>query len=181
MLHLPIVGVLGSGSDPQARWAEPLGRMLAGEGVHLLTGGGGGAMECVSRAFATAPGSRLGRVLGILPGSVEDGVYIPRPGYPNRYVEIVIRTHLPLGGITGSSTLSRNHINILSSDALVVLPGGAGTRSEVNLAVLYGKPLLGFMDDWREVEDLDGPIPCTTDLAALRAFLRRSLRSGQSR
>ena len=181
MLHLPIVGVLGSGSDPQPERAEPLGRMLAEEGVHLLTGGGGGAMECVSRAFATAPGARLGRVIGILPGSVEDGCYEARPGYPNRWVEIPVRTHLPLSGITGSSTLSRNHINILTSDALIVLAGGPGTRSEVNLALLYGKPLLGFMEDWREVEDLDRDIPCTTDLAAVRAFLRRILRARHAR
>lgn len=181
MLHLPIVGVLGSGSDPQDERAGPLGRMLAEEGVHLLTGGGGGAMESVSKAFATAPGTRLGRVLGVLPGSVEDGCYTTRPGYPNRWVEIVIRTHLPLGGITGSSTLSRNHINILSSDALIALPGGAGTRSEVNLAVLYGKPLIGFMESWEQVEDLECPIPCTTHIAAVRAFLRRSLRGGQFR
>ncbi len=176
MLHLPIVGVLGSGSDPQAERAAPLGRLLAEEGVHLLTGGGGGVMECVSRAFATSPGHRLGRVLGVLPGSVDDGCYFPREGYPNRWVEIPIRTHLPLSGITGSSTLSRNHINVLTSDALLVLPGGAGTRSEVQLALLYGKPLLGLMDDWREVEDLECPIQCTTDLAAVRAFLRRTLR-----
>ena len=177
MLHLPIVGVLGSGSEPHAERAEPLGRMLAEEGVHLLTGGGGGVMECVSRAFATAPGARLGRVIGVLPGSVGDGSYEARPGYPNRWVEIPIRTHLPLSGITGSSTLSRNHINILSSDALVVLPGGAGTRSEVHLALIYGKPLVGFMGDWREIEDLEAEIPCTTDLTAVRAFLRRHLRA----
>ena len=34
--------------------AEPLGRMLAAIGVHLLTGGGRGVMESVSRAFHDA-------------------------------------------------------------------------------------------------------------------------------
>jgi uncharacterized protein (TIGR00725 family) len=178
MRVLPIVGVVGSGSEPHAAQAELLGRVLAEEAVHLLTGGGGGVMEGVSRAFATAPGGRLGLVLAVLPGSSDDGRYQPRPGYPNRWVELVIRTHLPLSGITGTSTLSRNHINVLSSDAVIALPGGAGTRSEVLLALGYGKPVLGFMDDWRRIAGLDRPIPLATEAAAVRAFLRRVLRGG---
>lgn len=47
--RLPIVGVLGSGSEPHEEQAKPLGEWLAREGVHLLTGGG--VMEAVSRAF----------------------------------------------------------------------------------------------------------------------------------
>ncbi|HUT02907.1 MAG TPA: DNA-binding protein, partial [bacterium] len=46
--RLPIVGVLGSGSEPHEEKAKPLGEWLAREGVHLLTGGGGGVMEAVS-------------------------------------------------------------------------------------------------------------------------------------
>ena len=51
MSRLPIVGVMGSGKDPQKPRAEHVGRWLAGEGVHLLTGGGAGVMESVSRSF----------------------------------------------------------------------------------------------------------------------------------
>jgi predicted Rossmann-fold nucleotide-binding protein len=40
--------------------------------------------------------------------------------------------------------MSRNHINALSGDVLIALPGGAGTVSEVMLAVRYGKPIVLF-------------------------------------
>jgi predicted Rossmann-fold nucleotide-binding protein len=40
--------------------------------------------------------------------------------------------------------LSRNHINVLSADAVVALPGGAGTRSEIDLAKRYGIPLIAY-------------------------------------
>ena len=40
--------------------------------------------------------------------------------------------------------MSRNHINVLSADAIVALPGGAGTVSEAQLAVRYRKPILLF-------------------------------------
>ena len=56
----------------------------------------------------------------------------------NRLGEIVIRTHLPLSGNKGTDALSRNHINALTADYVVVLPGGAGTLSELQLAWEYG-------------------------------------------
>ena len=37
--RLPVVGVLGSGSVEHSERARALGRWLAGQGVHLLTGG----------------------------------------------------------------------------------------------------------------------------------------------
>ena len=49
--RLPIVGVLGSGTEPHSDRATILGRWLGTQPVHLLTGGGGGTMETVSRAF----------------------------------------------------------------------------------------------------------------------------------
>lgn len=100
----PIVGVMGSGTEDHADQAEPLGRWLAGLGVHLLTGGGGGVMERVGHAFFETPGRR-GLVIGIVPAgraSID-----PRSGYPNRWVELPIRTHLPLTGDRGTDPRSR--------------------------------------------------------------------------
>jgi predicted Rossmann-fold nucleotide-binding protein len=37
-------------------------------------------------------------------------------------------------GDEGRDTLSRNHINALTADLVVVLPGGSGTLSELELA-----------------------------------------------
>jgi len=175
MRRLPIVGVIGSGTEAHQVWSEPLGQLLAGEAVHLLTGGGGGVMEAVSRAFATTPG-RHGRVIGVLPGQVDDFGHQALAGYPNSWVEIPIHTHLALSGITGTSTLSRNHINVLSSDVIIALPGGAGTCSEVRLAIHYNKPLLGWMSDEAWIEGLNEKIERTDKPGVLRAFLRRTLR-----
>ena len=139
-----MICVIGSSSEPWTELAESLGRMLASVGVHLLTGGGRGVMESVSRAFHdTSP--RAGCVIGVIPGSVDPGfTYAAKTGYPNAYVEIVIRTHLPLSGEQGTDLMSRNHINVLSADAVIALPGGPGTVSEAQLAVRYRKPILLF-------------------------------------
>lgn len=172
-LALPIIGVIGSGSEPQAERAAILGQLLAEEGVHLLTGGGGGCMAEVARAFTSCGPQRLGRSIGILPGSIENGMAVAPEGYPNPWIEIPIPTHLPLSGITGTSTLSRNHINILSSHAIIALAGGPGTCSEVVLARSYHKPILAFLPDWRLIEGLDFPIATTEDTGVVRAFVRK--------
>lgn len=126
---------MGSGTEAHRELAEPLGRWIAERGDHLLTGGGAGVMQAVSRAFVSVEG-RKGICLGIVPGPDA------RPGYPNDAVELAIRTHLPLTGAMGTDARSRNHINVLTSDAIVALPGSEGTRSEVQLAVRYGRPVM---------------------------------------
>jgi predicted Rossmann-fold nucleotide-binding protein len=40
--------------------------------------------------------------------------------------------------------MSRNHLIVLSAHAVVALPGGEGTRSEIELALEYHTPLLLF-------------------------------------
>ena len=165
---------MGSSTQAVEDLAEPLGRWLASAGVHLLTGGGVGTMEAVSRAFASVQ-PRAGLVTGILPADLPDGIAVPRPGYPNSFVELAIFTHLPLSGITGTDPRSRNHINILSSDVVIVLPGNEGTESEMALAVRYGKPVIAFfgdhMVDWRPPED----VPVARTMAEVEAFVREAL------
>ncbi len=137
----PIVGVMGSGTESHEDLAAPLGRAIAGNGWHLLTGAGRGTMTATSRAFAET-GNREGLCLGVVP-SQQDGDGSP-DGYPNPWVEVVIRTHLPLSGAAGTGPFSRNHINVLSADAVVALPGSAGTWSEIELSLRYGRPLAVF-------------------------------------
>lgn len=141
----PIVGVMGSGQVAERKRCEEVGRLIAHLGAHLLTGGGAGVMEAVSRAF-TEVRPRTGLCLAVLPARPEDPWLAP-PGYPNPYVEVAIRTHLPGRGSEGGTPRSRNAINVASSDALVILPGGAGTRSEAELAQEAGKPVLLWVDD----------------------------------
>ena len=140
-MRAPVVGVMGSGVRAHRSLAAPLGRGLARMGVHLLTGGGGGVMASVARAFAETE-SRAGLVVGVLPGCAESVGGAAPPGYPNPWVELAVRTHLDARGAGGSSSMSRNHVNVLSSDVVVALPGGDGTASEVALALRYGRPLV---------------------------------------
>ena len=140
---IPIIGVMGSGSQAHHEKSDLLGRWIAKSGYHLLTGGGGGVMEAVSKSFCQIK-NRKGCSIGIIPGKTDDNSYKPLSGYPNPWIEIPIRTHLPLSGSKGTSTLSRNHINILSSHVIIALPGSHGTKSEIILALKYKRPVLGF-------------------------------------
>ena len=133
----PMVGVMGSGAAEHREMAEPLGEWLAIQGYDLITGGGGGVMTAVSRAFAGVP-TRRGVSVGVLPAG-------PPTGYPNPFVDVVIQTHLPKRGNEGSDILSRNHITILSSAVVVVLPGREGTRTELALALHHRKPVIAFL------------------------------------
>ena len=170
-----IVGVMGSGTEQHVARAAPLGRWLATIGVHLLTGGGSGVMAAVSRAFGETP-ARSGSVLGILPGDPDTGT--PLAGYPNPWVEIPVRTHLPRSGTRGTDPLSRNHVNVLSSDVVVALPGGAGTASEVTLAIRYGRPVIAFVDARADIPGLEEEVPLARTLADVVGFVERALRQG---
>ena len=168
--RLPIVGVMGSGTRGWEQRASALGAWLAARGVHLLTGGGGGVMRSVSRAFHEVP-DRRGKVLGILPGNGEDAPATLPNGYPNPWVEIPIRTHLPYSGKRGTDPLSRNHVNVLTSNAIVALPGSNGTLSEVRLALRYERPVVAWVTEPEELVGLPAEVPRAGDLAAVRAFL----------
>lgn len=183
-----IVGVMGAGTDAfqdAVPGAAALGRWIAEQGYDLLTGGGGGLMAVVSRAFFETP-HRRGLVIGIVPGLVpaldalerrDDRLTPPvaydvEDGYPNPWVELAIYTHLPYSGSWGTSRLSRNHINVLSSDVVVALPGGEGTASELWLARHYGIPIIAF-----HPAGIDLPVPAgvpkTASLEDVVQFVER--------
>lgn len=166
--HRPVVGVMGSGSENDEEWAHPLGAVIAGLGAHLLTGGGQGVMQCVAAGFVGVA-ERDGLSLGVLPGETSGGEYQAPAGYPNPFVELAIRTHLPGRGIEGEALSSRNAINVLSADALVILPGGEGTRSEARLAKRFGKPTISYGADFPGTDRAE-------TLEEVEAFLRRALK-----
>ena len=119
-----IIGVMGGGSVSAevSRMAEELGRRIAEAGLVLLTGGRpSGVMDAASRGAKVAGGL----VVGVLPG--------PDPDDSSAHVDIAIATNLADG---------RNLVNVLSSDVVVACPGGAGTMSEVALAVKNRRPLV---------------------------------------
>ncbi len=174
MTHLPIVAVIGSGVDEHLKFTEPVGCWLATQQVHLLTGGGGGVMTAVSRAFAGTPG-RHGLVIGILPG--ESGTGKTPSGYPNQWVEIPIATHLPYSGERGTDVLSRNHINVLTADIIIVLPGRAGTSSEAHLAVSYNKPIAAFVASVEDVPKLPSTVRICHTIDELKEFVSEALKT----
>ena len=170
MNRLPIVGVMGAGAHAHEGLAVPLGRRLARLGVHLLTGGGTGVMTSVSRAFAEVE-DRAGVVIGVLPLAVQDGGPAAGGEYPNQWVEVPIRTHL---GKLGADTSSRNHVNILTSDVVVALPGSVGTASEVELSLEYRRPIILF-GDLARADALPPQVATAATVDEVIAFVRRSL------
>jgi uncharacterized protein (TIGR00725 family) len=172
---------MGSATESHTEYTHRVGMWLAQEGVHLLTGGGGGVMSAVSQAFAETPerkGEIKGKIIGIIPSAASDPRVGPKAGYPNPWVEIPIYTHLPLSGERGTEPLSRNHINILSSDVLIALPGGAGTASEVRLALQYGRPLVAYLNDRADIVGLPDQALVEHDFQRVQAFVRSCLVGG---
>lgn len=141
------IAVIGSGTNSHSTLSVPLGEWLAEQGHDLINGGGQGVMAETAKAFCSVK-ERKGIVIGILPAA--DLYETPKkrtkykipPGYPNAFTDLCIRTHLPFSGRQGKELGSRNHIVVLSADSIVALPGSAGTRSEIELAMEYRKPLL---------------------------------------
>ena len=135
-------------------------------------------MEAVSRAFCSIDG-RPGRSIGIIP----DGAIA------NPFVEIPIYTQLSPENDTASEgwRWSRNHVNVRTSTAVVALPGGPGTASELELAATgtHTRPCIAFLGGKHTIGSLrfadsrgaltlpDGtPIKVASDIAEIEAFLR---------
>jgi uncharacterized protein (TIGR00725 family) len=121
-----VIGVMGGGSADAAseQMAEDLGRGIAEAGWALLTGGRpAGVMLAASRGACEAGGL----VIGVLPDA--------SPQAANDFVHIAIATGL------GDA---RNLVNVLSADVVVACAGGAGTQSEVALALKNGRSVIGL-------------------------------------
>ncbi|MDY6938760.1 MAG: TIGR00725 family protein [Cyanobacteriota bacterium] len=120
-----VIGVMGPGvgaREIDRTVAAQLGGEIAREGWILLTGGRNvGVMEAASQGAKQAGGLTV----GILPTASSEGI--------SEAVDIAIFTDL------GSA---RNNINVLSSDAIVACGIGAGTASEVALALKAKKPVV---------------------------------------
>jgi uncharacterized protein (TIGR00725 family) len=142
-----IIGVMGPGgaTDKEKSMATELGKQIASNGWTLLTGGrNAGVMHAASQGAHEAGGLTI----GILPSSDRKGM--------SKFVDIPIFTGM------GSA---RNNINILSSDVVVACGTGAGTTSEVMLALKSLKPLILLAPSQKLVElisELDYPQPDVT-------------------
>ena len=173
--RLAVVGVMGSGREPHTERARCVGEWIARAGCHLLTGGGAGVMAAVTEAFVSVA-DRRGVAIGILPARADGRAGAAPPGYPNPWVEIAVRTHLHEVGAHGAGPSSRNHLNVLSSDVVIVLPGSSGTASEARLAVRYGRPCIAWLADRNDVPGLPDTVPVESRFPAIEAFVRTACR-----
>ncbi|MES0110156.1 hypothetical protein [Mesorhizobium sp. M0013] len=179
MRRWPVILVVGSRDEKRADdWsdrAETVGQLLAQMPVHLLTGAGPAAMAAVSQAFVewrSQDGRPAeGKCIGIVPCDAADPAK-PKKGYPNPFVEIAIHTHLPGGLGKEKSNESRNHINVLTADGIIALPGGAGTLAEIELAAVNKeKRIIAYVDNRKMIEGLPKGIRNQGGKEALMVFL----------
>lgn len=108
------------------RRARAAGRLLVDGGYRVATGGLRGVMEAASRGAHESHRYREGDTVGLLPDA--------DPGDANPWVDIVLPTRLGL---------ARN-VLVASTDALLVVGGGAGTLSEVAFAWMYRRPIVAL-------------------------------------
>ena len=126
MKNQVIVGVMGGGqaSAPDIQAAYELGTLIAAQGWILLNGGRNAGIMNASAKGARAQG---GITVGILPDDSIRRV--------SEYIQIPI--------VTGMGD-ARNNINVLTSNIVVACPGGAGTISEIALALKNEKQVILF-------------------------------------
>lgn len=120
-----IIGVMGPGDNATAadrQNAYQLGQLIAQQGWVLLTGGRNvGVMDAANRGAKAADGLTV----GILPTADNNVV--------SEAVDIAIITNM------GDA---RNNINVLSSDVIIACGMGAGTASEIALALKGNKKVV---------------------------------------
>jgi uncharacterized protein (TIGR00725 family) len=105
------------------RLAEEVGRLLAGAGAVVVTGGLGGVMEAASRGAAAAGG----QVIAIVPGESRDGATA-------RATAVVA---------TGAGQ-ARNLAVAATCDGMIAVGGEWGTLSEIGLAGKLGRPVVAL-------------------------------------
>jgi uncharacterized protein (TIGR00725 family) len=131
----PLVAVVGDGTaaegDALWRLAEALGERLVDAGYRVLTGGLGGVMEAASRGASRSRAHVPGSVVGVLPGSDARAA--------NPYVDVALATGL--GHL-------RNAL-VAQADAVVAIGGGAGTLSEMAMAWVHRRLVVGYrVEGW---------------------------------
>ncbi|MFQ6135317.1 MAG: TIGR00725 family protein [Nitrososphaerales archaeon] len=122
MKQIAVIGSAEEVSPEVERMAEEVGRGIARRGAVLISGGRGGVMEASCRGAK----KENGLVVGILPMSRDQA---------NRYVDVAIATGM------GDA---RNVLNVNSADAVISICGGAGTLSEIGLALKAGKKVVAL-------------------------------------
>lgn len=103
--------------------AYDVGVEIAKSDSVLITGGLGGVMKAASHGAHDAGGLTI----GIIP---QDD-----PSFANEYCDIVIPSGLGL---------SRDFLNALSADGVIIIGGGSGTLSEMCASYMHKKPMVAL-------------------------------------
>jgi len=119
-----VIGSNEHGCTPEMKLiAYEVGQEVAKSDSVLITGGLGGVMKAASHGAHDAKGL----VVGIIPQD--------NPSFANEYCDIVIPSGLGL---------SRDFLNALSADGVIIVGGGSGTLSEACAAYMYKKPMVAL-------------------------------------
>ena len=129
MERIRLISVIGAGSPGQKALedARQVGRLLAGRGYGVVSGGLGGVMQAASKGCAEAGGF----VLGIVPTT--------RAADANPYCSVVVPTGMGQ---------ARNLLVVLSGLGAIAVAGGAGTLSEIGHALKAGRPVVS-LGSWK--------------------------------
>ena len=131
----------GTPDGDAERLAFETGRVLAGRGAIVVTGGLGGSMEAACRGAKKEGGTTI----GILPGDSRADA--------NSSVDIAIPT---------AFGEARNALVVRSADAVIAIGGGFGTLSEIAFALKLGRPVIG-LGTW----EIEGIIPAENPAEAV--------------
>lgn len=122
MVRIAVIGQSGEISKSVRLLAEEVGAEIARKGAALLSGGGSGVMEAVSKGAKEAGGL----VIGILAGD--------EANVANQYIDIPITT--------GLNVDYRSLVLVHSADVLIMICGGNGTLGELSIAYMNKKPVI---------------------------------------
>ena len=160
------VAVFGSArigaADPHYAAAEAVGRLLAGRGLAVITGGGPGIMEAANKGAAEAGGVSIGC-----------NIELPFEQAANPYANLAIDFRY---------FFVRKTMFVKYSEAFIVFPGGLGTLDELFEAlvliqtrkveqfpvVLFGSAFWSGLLDWVRERLLADGLISATDLDLVR-------------
>ena len=119
-----VIGHNDNGCTPEhEKLAYETGIEIAKSGSVLISGGLGGVMQAACHGSHDAGGIAV----GIIP---QDD-----PSLANEFCDIVIPTGMGL---------TRDFLNALSADGIIIIGGGSGTLSEICAAYMHKKPMVAI-------------------------------------
>jgi uncharacterized protein (TIGR00725 family) len=134
-----VIGNNTNGCTPKhEKIAYDIGFEIAKSGSVLINGGLGGVMEAVSHGAHDAKGLTV----GIIPQADASEA--------NEFCDIVIPTGMGL---------TRDYLNALSADGVIIVGGGSGTLSEACASYMFKKPMVAIKNLGSSVDPyIDGYI-----------------------